>query len=192
MSFVLRIALPGSGETILLGTHAVVCACGSEDPRTWVVADLARRTAGRHATVHTGGNAPSPEVLAALNVHPGEPGPHGEADAHLGGSVAGELPPTVEPLVQRLRWLSNEPADDRLLGWRASVAAWAEAPSAPIDAATRAAVLAALEDNLDSHRALAALGSLAQDARVTEGTKFETFAWADQLFGLDLARDVGR
>ncbi len=184
--------MSGSGGTIPLGAHAVLCACGSDDARTWVVADLARRTAGRRATVRTGGTGPSPELLAALNVHPGVPGPHGEADAHLAGRVSGVLVPSVDPLVQRLRWLSDDPADDRLPGWRAAVAAWAEAPSLPIDAATKAAVVAALEDDLDSRGALAALDVLAHDADVPDGAKFETFAWADQLLGLDLARDVGR
>jgi hypothetical protein len=186
------IRLAAATGTILLGPGAVLCACGSHDPRTWVVADLARRTAGRHAIVRTGGSGPSAQVLAALNVHPGVPGPHGEADVHLAGRVAGELLPVIDPLVQRLRWLSDDASDDRLAGWRASVAAWAERPSAPIDATTRAAVLSALEDDLDSPRALAALDAVALDPSVADGTRFETFAWADQLLGLDLARDVGR
>lgn len=192
MAVVLRLALSGSAELIPLGARAVLCTCGSDDARTWVVADLARRTAGRHATVRSGGIGPPPEVLAGLNVHPGVPGPHGNADAHLAGRVSGALLPSVDPLVQRLRWLSDDPADDRLPGWQAAVAAWAEAPSLPIDAVTRAAVLAALEDDLDSPRALAALDALAADADMPDGAKFETFAWADQLLGLDLARDVGR
>ena len=190
---------------VLLGPGAVLCACGSEDPRTWVIADLARRTAGRGAIVRTGGTGPPHEVLASFNVHPGVPGPHGEADAHLAGRVTGPhgeadahlagtgmLLPGIEPLVQRLRWLANDPSDDRLVGWRASVAQWAEQPSFAIDAATRAAVMAALENDLDSRSALAALDALALNGGVPDGAKFETFAWADQLFGLDLARDVGR
>lgn len=176
---------------VLLGPGAVLCVCGSDDLRTWVVADLARRTAGRGATVLRGGSSPSAEVLAGLNVHPALPGPHGEADAHLAGRVVGQLVPSVDPLVQRLRWLSDDPSDDRLWTWRASVAQWAEASSAPIDPVTRAAVVAALEDDLDSRSALAALDVLAAGPS-TDGTKFETFAWADQLLGLDLARDVGR
>lgn len=33
---------------------------------------------------------------------------------------------------------------------------------------------------------------LADDPAVPDGVKFETFAAADRLVGLDLARDVGR
>ena len=91
----------------------------------------------------------------------------------------------------RLRWLSDDPADARLPHWRGLVTGWAEQPSAPIHAATRSAVVAALEDNLDSSQALRLLDDLVVLA-VPDGAKFETFAWADQLLGLDLARDVGR
>jgi hypothetical protein len=186
----LKLALPGSPNSVLLGRGAVLCACGSDDLRTWVRADLARRTAGRGAVLLAGGAAPAAEVLSALNVHPPVPGPHGDAHAHLGGAAATE-PPTGDPLVTRLRWLSDDIGDDRLPRWRSLVAGWAEQPSAAIHPATRSAVVAALEDGLNSSRALQLLSDLAVLA-VPQGAKFETFAWADQLLGLDLARDVGR
>ena len=197
----LKLALPGSPNGVLLGPGAVLCACGSDDLRTWVRADLARRTAGRGAVLHAGGTAPAAEMLAALNVHPPVPGPHGDADAHLGAEVVDgpgdppgapvREPPTEDPLVTRLRWLSDDPADDRLPRWRILVAGWAEQPSAPIHTATRSAVVAALQDNLDSSQALRLLEDLVV-LDVPDGAKFETFAWADQLLGLDLAREVGR
>ena len=40
--------------------------------------------------------------------------------------------------------------------------------------------------------ALGALHALEQDGEVAPGAKFETFAQADQLLALDLARDIGR
>jgi len=36
------------------------------------------------------------------------------------------------------------------------------------------------------------LDALAADEAIPDGSKFETFAYLDQLFGLDLAREVGR
>lgn len=194
----LKLALTGAPNRVLLGPGAVLCACGSDDLRTWVRADLARRTAGRGAVLLAGGTAPAGEVLSALNVHPPVPGPHGDAaDAHLGTQGEAPLgppvtePPNRDPLLSRLRWLSDDPADNRLPQWRTLVAGWAEQPSAPIHPATRAAVVAALEDNLDSSQALRLLEDLV-GLGVPDGAKFETFAWADQLLGLDLARDVGR
>jgi cysteinyl-tRNA synthetase len=50
----------------------------------------------------------------------------------------------------------------------------------------------AFDDDLDTPTAVVALGELEKDDAVTAGSKFETFAWADRLLGLDLARDVGR
>ena len=41
-------------------------------------------------------------------------------------------------------------------------------------------------------RALAELEALTADGEVADGAKFETFAAADRLLGLDLARDIGR
>ena len=40
--------------------------------------------------------------------------------------------------------------------------------------------------------ALVALSELEKDQNIPPGSKFETFAWADRLLGLDLVRDVGR
>jgi hypothetical protein len=53
-------------------------------------------------------------------------------------------------------------------------------------------VLAGFEDDLDTPRALQAVRRLEKDAAVGDGAKFETFAWADALLGLDLTRLVGQ
>jgi cysteinyl-tRNA synthetase len=53
-------------------------------------------------------------------------------------------------------------------------------------------VLEAVEDDLDTPRALQVLRRLEKAADVPDGAKFETFAWADRLLGLDLARLVGQ
>ena len=90
-----------------------------------------------------------------------------------------------------LSWDSIAAAASTLDRWRARVAEWAEQPSAAIDAAARAEVLAAFDDDLDTPRALQVLRRL-EKADVPDGAKFETFAWADRLLGLDLVRLVGQ
>ncbi|MCW2606225.1 MAG: Cysteine--tRNA ligase [Frankiales bacterium] len=91
-----------------------------------------------------------------------------------------------------LSWDSIAAADSTLSRWRAAVADWAEEPSQAIAQAYRDEVLAAFDDDLDTPKALQVLRRLEKDAGVAAGAKFETFAWADRLLGLDLARDVGR
>ena len=109
-----------------------------------------------------------------------------------------------DPLALRLAFLSSRYRQqanlswDAIAGaartldrWRSSVAAWAEVPSAPIAQAYADEVLEAFEDDLDTPRALQALRRLEKDASVPDGARFETFAWADHLLGLDLVRQVG-
>ena len=83
-------------------------------------------------------------------------------------------------------------ADKRLGRWRARVAEWAEAPSAPAPAEYVQRVYDAFADDLDTPSALVALGELEKDASVAPGAKFEAFVHLDRLLGLDLAHDVGR
>ncbi|MBV9369225.1 MAG: cysteine--tRNA ligase [Frankiales bacterium] len=91
-----------------------------------------------------------------------------------------------------LTWDALAGADRRLARWRSRVAEWAESPSAPMHADTVARVTAAFDDDLDTPAVLVALGELEKDGAVAPGAKFETFAWADRLLGLDIVRDVGR
>jgi cysteinyl-tRNA synthetase len=91
-----------------------------------------------------------------------------------------------------LTWDALAGADKRLTRWRTKVADWAEAPSAAMAADYVDRIRGAFEDDLDTPTALVALGELEKDDAVAPGAKFETFAWADRLLGLDLARDVGK
>ena len=54
------------------------------------------------------------------------------------------------------------------------------------------AITGAFGGDLDTPAALRVLAELAVDPGVPDGVKFETFAAADRLLGLDLARDVGK
>jgi cysteinyl-tRNA synthetase len=91
-----------------------------------------------------------------------------------------------------LTWDTLEAADGTLRRWRARLAEWANSPSEPMRAQVTAALAAAFDDDLDTPAALRALRSLEKDGEIAPGSKFETFAHADNLLGLDLARDVGR
>jgi hypothetical protein len=83
-------------------------------------------------------------------------------------------------------------ADGELARWRQLVAGWARLPSGAMSRQYADAISAAFTDGLDTPAALRELAALADDASVPDGVKFETFAAADRLVGLDLARDVGR
>jgi len=89
-------------------------------------------------------------------------------------------------------WPALAAAGAELASWRGLVASWATLPSRPLSAAYRGRIAAAFDDDLDTPAALAVLRELADDASVPPGARFETFADADRLFGLDLVRDVGR
>jgi cysteinyl-tRNA synthetase len=91
-----------------------------------------------------------------------------------------------------LTWDAVAGAHRTLQRWRASVADWAEAPSAPPARTYVDAAFAALLDDLDTPAAVQVLRRLERDPEVAPGAKFETAALLDRVFGLDLVRDVGR
>jgi len=89
-----------------------------------------------------------------------------------------------------LGWDTLSAADRALRRWRQLVAEWACSPSKPMTAA--AEVAEAFDADLDTPAALRVLRGLENDPQIAPGSKFESFAHADQLLGLDLAREVGR
>ena len=91
-----------------------------------------------------------------------------------------------------LTWSTLEAADATVRRWRQRVAEWANSPSRPMCAEYVARFTGAFDDDLDTPAALRVLRELEKDSEIPPGSKFETFAFADQLLGLDLARDIGR
>lgn len=91
-----------------------------------------------------------------------------------------------------LTWQVIEGAQKTLERWRGKVAEWANSPSAPMCADYREQFLAALDEDLDTPRALTVLRNLEKDVTIPDGSKFEFFAWADAFLGVDLARAVGQ
>jgi hypothetical protein len=105
----------------------------------------------------------------------------------------GEVRLGEEPLSVRMKMLGSGPDAAETLGrWRGQVAKWAESPSGAMSRPHADAITAAFADELDTHVALRVLAGLEGDDGVADGVKFETFAAADRLLGLDLARDIGR
>lgn len=130
-------------------------------------------------------------------------GGSGRADSLAGGQ-------DHDPLAVRLALLSvphDQPAEldaagvqragQLIASWRDQVARRAESPSRPVPAAVTRRLAAAF-DRLDTGAALAVLRDLAAlpdlggDETVPAGAKFEAFAQADRILGLDLAREIGK
>jgi len=82
-------------------------------------------------------------------------------------------------------------AGKTLSRWRHQVAEWAREPSRPIPAETAHKIAIAFDDNLNTVAALAVLDSVESDDGVPAGAKFETFAFADRVLGLELVREIG-
>ena len=125
----------------------------------------------------------------------------GDGPQHLADVTGRGLDPLALRLVflgQRYRddmdlsWDALHTADKTLRRWRESVAEWALSPSLAMAQGYADAVTSAFEDDLDTPAALRQLDALAADGALPEGAKFETFAALDRLFGLDLARDIGK
>jgi cysteinyl-tRNA synthetase len=91
-----------------------------------------------------------------------------------------------------LTWAGIAAADRTLNRWRQRVADWAESPSAPMAPGYGRSVYEAFADDLDTATALQTLRRIERDPELAPGAKFELFAHLDRLFGLDLARDVGK
>jgi len=168
------------------------------------VFDVGVRAAGEPAELHfpVGTNQPAAEALAPHWIEAagaGDPGTTAGSQVTLG----------EEPLSVRLKLLRHgygealgyggglggtqaAGAAKELARWRESVARWALSPSGAMSRPYADSISEAFEDNLDTPAALRTLAALADDPAVPDGVKFETFAAADRLFGLDLARDIGQ
>ncbi|WP_225810951.1 hypothetical protein [Streptomyces spinosus] len=82
-------------------------------------------------------------------------------------------------------------AAGQLADWRRAMAGWARRPSRPVPEPVRARLRAAWEDDLDLPGVLDVLRDVASTPDLTDGARFETYAYADRLLALDLARDLG-
>ena len=81
-------------------------------------------------------------------------------------------------------------AHDTLVRWRHAVAAWARRPSRPVPDEVRGRLRTAWEDDLNVPEVLRVLRWV-ETADLPDGARFETYAYADRLLGLELTRDLG-
>ncbi|MFF4274601.1 hypothetical protein [Streptomyces sp. NPDC001536] len=81
-------------------------------------------------------------------------------------------------------------AHDTLVRWRRAVAEWARQPSRPVPEEARGELRAAWEDDLDVPGVLRTLRWV-EASEFPEGARFETYAYADRLLGLELTRELG-
>ncbi|MEW2512151.1 hypothetical protein [Streptomyces sp. NPDC046870] len=82
-------------------------------------------------------------------------------------------------------------AAGQLADWRRAMAGWARQPSRPVPEPVRARLRAAWENDLDVPGVLNVLRDVASAPDLTDGARFETYAYADRLLALDLAHDLG-
>ena len=179
-----------------LGVHPPAARAGSDDAQT---------SLGGPADVHV--------VSSGTSVDRGQGGivvdvgaAHMHQEAARAGAGAGDMlaGPGHDLLAVRLALMSfpcSQAVDltegaltsarEELGRWRHEVAGWAESPSRPMPARIAETARAAFDD-LDTVSALALLRRLESDASLPAGARFETFAFADRILGLDLARDIGR
>ena len=114
------------------------------------------------------------------------------------------IPEGTDPDVLRLALLSRRhgapvrldaaalsEARATLVRWRRAVAAWAEQPSRPIPDEARTRLRTAWEDDLDVPAVLKVLSWVETASELPDGARFETYAYADRLLGLELTRDIG-
>jgi hypothetical protein len=158
--------------------------------------DAAAVLGGRaHVRVAASGAGPGDGVLIGV-------GPAG--DLTPGGRSA-QPGASGDPLALRLALLGypyREPvtlteaalaeAQDTVGRWRHAVAKWATEPSRPIPAETAHRISVAFDNDLDTPAALDVLVNLEPDGKAPAGAKFETFAFADRVLGLELVREIGR
>jgi hypothetical protein len=183
---------------------------------------VARVAERHHLRASVSGPAPADWAALNVHPAGVTPGPPEPLDVAVGpedepaGSPAhwirpGEIRPPIpgltglDPLALRLALLHHpyradadltpddlKAADGALRHWRALVADYALSPSKPMCAQYTGDFLGALDDDLDTPAALRTLAALAADQAIPDGSKFESFAYADRFLGLDLAREVGR
>jgi hypothetical protein len=175
----------------LLGIHPPAVRAGPGE---------AEAALGRRPDVHIAGPDNGLDDDQALVVRAGAVRLTGARDAAAAdATLAGDDPLALRFALMSFPYYQAADLDESVMaracdttrGWRLRVAEWAESPSRPIPERVDSAMQAAFGD-LDTARALDLLRGLADDSGAPAGSKFETFAFADRILALDLAREVGR
>ncbi|MFF5571749.1 hypothetical protein ACFZDB_19810 [Streptomyces luteogriseus] len=132
-----------------------------------------------------GGTAPDGVRIAVAPVEPGSPGHCDPAVLRLALITRHHSTPV------RLEEAVLDDARGTLARWRGAVARWARQPSRPVPDDVRGRLRDAWDDDLDVPRVLDVLRQVETAPDLADGARFETYAYADRLLGLDLTRDLG-
>ncbi|WP_432053593.1 hypothetical protein [Streptomyces sp. bgisy022] len=151
-----------------------------------------------------GADGPVGGDAADAGPRPGAPAPPAPAPPASASLAPGVPPGLTDPAALRLVLLSHPRATPvrldpaavtgaarTLAHWRRSVADWARHPSRPVPDPVRARLRSAWENDLDAVGVLAVLRDVEHAPDLPDGARFETFARADRLLGLELTRDLG-
>ncbi|MCX4809448.1 hypothetical protein OG601_02270 [Streptomyces sp. NBC_01239] len=171
----------------------------------------ASETTGRAQVSGTAGGTPASETTGRAQV-PGttEVTPASETTGRAVVAVAPVDSPTAaapdlsDPGALRLALFSHprdlpvrldgealDEARRTLAHWRGAVADWARRPSRPVPDEVRVELRTAWEDDLNVPEVLRVLHRVETWPDLPDGARFETYAYADRLLGLELTRDIG-
>jgi len=204
MQVLTAVLLPGEPPEEQGYTERAAGSLGVHPPASRAGPAKASAVLGGPADVHIAGLGGAEDQQRGLLTLAGPVRVRTTGSGEGGSRTTAAMPAAGDPLAVRLALISHRQdhaidLDDGMLAranemtarWRDQVADWAESPSSPMPPRIRSALDAAFGD-LDTHAVLQLLTGLAQDAGVPDGARFETFAFADRVLGLDLARQVGR
>ena len=110
-----------------------------------------------------------------------------------------------DPLVIRLAFLQHKyrsqmnltwevlaSSQELLDRWRRKVNVWSQSESQAMDQELITEIAGHFSQDLNTPMAVNALRTLEKNPQISDGSKFEMFAYLDSLFGLDLTREVGQ
>ncbi|MFF4395339.1 hypothetical protein [Streptomyces sp. NPDC001480] len=212
--------LDASALRVLLVADVLVRALELGGHPVWAILTGARQQAELRAAATTLGIRPfedGQDLAAGLGeaqvIHVAErPGPAAGGASADGAVLVGVAPVAgrvalegvADPAVLRLALLAAphgtslrldadalDEAARSLARWRRAVAGWARKPSRPVPEEVRGRLRTAWENDLDVPGVLGVLRWVEAEPGLPDGARFETYAYADRLLGLDLVRDIG-
>ncbi|MGW3309614.1 hypothetical protein ACWDG9_23860 [Streptomyces sp. NPDC001073] len=155
-------------------------------------AQVSEATGGAQASETTGGS-PASETTgrAVVAVAPVESPAADAPDLSDPGALRLALLSQPRDLPVRLDAEALDEARRTLAQWRGAVADWARRPSRPVPDEVRVELRTAWEDDLNVPQVLRVLRRVETWPDLPDGARFETYAYADRLLGLELTRDIG-
>ncbi|MET9763301.1 hypothetical protein ABZ016_30375 [Streptomyces sp. NPDC006372] len=146
---------------------------------------------GEAQVIHVAGEGDATTDGVRIDVAPAHPENPGTSDGTDPAVLRLALLTRHHDTPVRLEEAVLDEARGTLARWRGAVARWARQPSRPVPDEVRGRLRDAWEDDLDVPRVLDVLRRVETEPDLPDGARFETFAYADRLLGLDLTRDLG-